>query len=670
MKRLTEVLFGLQRGERGTALLLTAYHFLILLCLYLLKPARDGLFLTDRGASELPLVFLLVAAVTVPAGLFQRWLGGQFERDRLTNRLTGALAAILLVVSFWAASGLPGGAYAVYTTVSIFGVMATSQFWLFAGSLLTSTQSKRVFSVLNLGGILGAVAGGELTGWLLDVGWIAPTGLLLLAGAILVGTLPLVAWIRRYHQNQGPRTRQESRSASRNDDAATETAGNRGKAHSPSRDRDPDESTGTMLTDLRQTVASYPLVGWIAGLIAIISIVSTLLDYQLKAVALAQFSGKAEVTAFLGHFYGRVSLVAFAIQLLLSSGLKRYIRSTSTLWVLPFVLAMGATALAVVPALAAVTFLRGADQSLKHSVDKTGREILYLPLPQRVKRRIKVPLDLIVDQAAYGVGGVLLLGLVSGMGLSPVEIGPVVALLAIVWMAVVYRARTAYVDEFRTAIKEVLNRSEATGGAAHTSTPPNRTPAALSSDAPPTNGETSSPDEESFLDGPFPRHVREQALQRGARYLVCSQLLGLRNADEDGLSMSDSRLPPTERVRVERHEALDDLFDVLVEWIPKAQDCDADDLRLARAGLQHSSDAVRSDAVSLLDGLLRGSIRRRLVPLLNDPTGARALDEAPPLYRFALWPSGYPYMEGRDPGGEGETMTPTAHPARRDPVES
>jgi ATP/ADP translocase len=669
MKRLTEVLFGLQRGERGTALLLTAYHFLILLCLYLLKPARDGLFLTDRGAAELPLVFLLVAAVTVPAGLFQRWLGGQFERDRLTNRLTGALAAILLVVSFWVASGLPGGAYAVYTTVSIFGVMATSQFWLFAGSLLTSTQSKRVFSVLNLGGILGAVAGGELTGWLLDVGWIAPTGLLLLAGAILVGTLPLVAWIRRYHQNQGPRTRQESRSATGNDDAATETAGNRGKAHSPSRDRDPDESTGTMLTDLRQTVASYPLVGWIAGLIAIISIVSTLLDYQLKAVALAHFPGKAEVTAFLGHFYGRVSLVAFAIQLLLSSGLKRYIRSTSTLWVLPLALAMGATALAVVPALAAVTFLRGADQSLKHSVDKTGREILYLPLPQRVKRRIKVPLDLIVDQAAYGVGGVLLLGLVSGLGLSPVEIGPVVALLAIVWMTVVYRARTAYVDEFRSAIKEVLDRSEA-ADEAPTSTPPNGSTAPLPTDAPRTNGETSSPDEESFLDGPFPEHVREQALRRGARYLVCSQLLGLRNADEDGQSTSDSRLPPTERLRVERHDALDDLFDVLVEWIPKAQDCDAEDLRLARDGLQHSSDAVRSDAVSLLDGLLRGSIRRRLVPLLNDPTGARALDEAPPLYRFAVWPSGYPYMEGRELGGEGETMIPAAHAERRDPVAS
>lgn len=668
MKRLTELLFGLQRGERGTALLLTAYHFLILLCLYLLKPARDGLFLTERGATELPLVFLLVAAVTVPAGLFQRWLGGRFERDRLTNRLTAALAVILLAVSLWAASGLPGGAYAVYSTVSIFGVMATSQFWLFAGGLLTSTQSKRVFSVLNLGGILGAVAGGEVTGWLLDIGWIAPTGLLMLAGAILVGTLPLVAWIRRYHQNQVHETRHEPRSSAQNDDASAHAAGRRGEEHRRTEDRSPDLSTGTMLTDLRRTITSYPLVGWIAGLIAIISIVSTLLDYQLKAVALAQFSGKAEVTAFLGHFYGRVSLVAFAIQLLLSSGLKRYIRSTSTLWVLPLVLAMGATALAVVPALAAVTFLRGADQSLKHSLDKTAREILYLPLPQPVKRRIKVPLDLVVDQAAYGVGGLLLIGLVSGLGLSPVEIGPVVAILALGWMAIVYRARSAYVDEFRAAIKAVLDGRAATGEPAAESTSASGSSGDLSTDGRETNGETSSPDEESFLDGRFPRHVREQALQRGARYLVCSQLLGLRNADDDGPSVPESRLPPTERLRVERQQALDDLFDVLVEWIPKAQDCDAEDLRLARAGLQHASDAVRSDAVSLLDGLLRGSIRRRLVPLLNDPAGARALDEAPPLYRFALEPSGDSSAEETELGGEGEAMTRAASPVRAEPV--
>jgi hypothetical protein len=120
--------------------------------------------------------------------------------------------------------------------------------------------------------------------------------------------------------------------------------------------------------------------------------------------------------------------------------------------------------------------------------------------------------------------------------------------------------------------------------------------------------------------------------------VLLSQLLALKTGAEPPTdeTVIRSTLPAESELRSRRQAALDALFDVLADWLPEVQAADAEDLRLALKGLHHSSPDVRSDAVSFLDGLLTGSIRRRLVPLLDDPDGHLALKNAPPVYRFAL----------------------------------
>jgi hypothetical protein len=370
-------------------------------------------------------------------------------------------------------------------------------------------------------------------------------------------------------------------------------------------------------------------VGWIAAIVALVSMVSTVLDYQLKTIAAASFAGEADLTAFLGRFYGRVSLVAFVLQLALSTGLRHYVRTTTVLWVLPLAIALGTTALLVLPGLLTVTLLRGSDQSLKHSVDKTGRELLFLPLPQAVKRRIKVPLDLIVDQAAYGVGGLLLLGLVSWAGLSAVALGPVVLVLVALWIGALMGARRSYLHQFRDALRGAVPSAPSL---------PSGSPVEASSSSPPLPSPTPDSEDTAPPVDRSPAAGREIAIKHGARYVLLSQLLALKTGAEPPApeSVDRSRLPAESTLRTRRREALDALFEVLAEWIPEVQEANAADLQLALEGLHHPSQDVRSDAVSFLDGLLTGSIRRRLVPLLDDPDGHLALQNAPPVYRFAV----------------------------------
>ena len=66
------------------------------------------------------------------------------------------------------------------------------------------------------------------------------------------------------------------------------------------------------------------------------------------------------------------------------------------------------------PALARVI-----DTSLRYTVDKTTREILFLPLPVDVKYQAKPFIDVTVDRVAKGMGALLLLVLVQAVGPRP-----------------------------------------------------------------------------------------------------------------------------------------------------------------------------------------------------------------------------------------------------------
>ena len=60
---------------------------------------------------------------------------------------------------------------------------------------------------------------------------------------------------------------------------------------------------------------------------------------------------------------------------------------------------------------------RVLDQSLRYTVDKTTREILFLPLPGDIKLQAKSFVDVTVDRGAKAVGALLLLVLVKPWGL-------------------------------------------------------------------------------------------------------------------------------------------------------------------------------------------------------------------------------------------------------------
>lgn len=426
MKQFVAAIFGLHRGERGLALLMAFYHFLLLNTLYLLKPVRDSLFLSERGALELPYVFMLTTVAVLPVALVHGWAGRRLPLGSLIGSVTAILVVNLLGLRYLVQFEAAWVYYLLYVWVSIYAVLITSQFWLLANAVFDAAEAKRVFALLSLGAIAGSVTGGELTGLLVDDLGLSTENLLLLCAALLAATLGLVKYIRY-------------RSYRRSDVTVSE-------AH--------EAPPAPGLRGIWSTLRSSRHLLLIVGVIALTVTATTLIDYQFKTVAAAAHPTEQALTSFMGRFYGRVSLVALVLQVLLAPRLIRIVGVGGALSLLPLGLALGSAALLVFPGLVAATALRGIDQSLKHSVDRTGRELLFVPVDLDKKKRVKVFIDLFVDQGMQGAGGALLLFFTLVIGLSVQQMSVVVLALLGGWIALVVMARSSYINQFRTMLRE------------------------------------------------------------------------------------------------------------------------------------------------------------------------------------------------------------------------
>ena len=428
MGRFLASIFGLRREEREISFLMALYHFLLLITLYLLKPVRDSLFLSERGPEELPFVFIVTTIAILPVAVLHTRAGRKLHVGRLIDGVSVFLVVVVLALRGLLALDTVWGTYVLYASVSIYGLIVTSQFWLLANALFAASQAKRVFTALSVGAILGAVAGGEITGLLVDSLGMGSPNLLWVTAGLLLASVGLVRFIRYRHRQLGG-TLEEGKAGSHPSDGG--------------------DATGALsiIRDSRH-------IQFIVGVLALTVITTTVIDFQFKTVAAQAFSGEGALTTFMGRFYGRVSLVALFVQFVVAPRLMKVVGIGGALSILPLALGVGTVGMLIVPGLAAGVLLRGADQSLKHSIDKTGREILFVPVSLEKKKRVKVFLDLFVDQGAQGLGGVLLLLFTAVLGLSAQSMSWVVLGLLIVWGCLAFGARTSYVEQFRRKLRD------------------------------------------------------------------------------------------------------------------------------------------------------------------------------------------------------------------------
>ena len=95
------------------------------------------------------------------------------------------------------------------------------------------------------------------------------------------------------------------------------------------------------------------------------------------------------------------------------------------------------------------------DTSLRYSIDKTTREVLFLPLPADLKYRAKPFVDVTMDRFAKALGALLLLVLIKpwGLNLDWQRLSYASLVVTGLWIVMAVRARREYLKSFRHSIE-------------------------------------------------------------------------------------------------------------------------------------------------------------------------------------------------------------------------
>jgi ATP/ADP translocase/HEAT repeat protein len=422
LRRILLPFVDLRDDESVTAVLMFAYAFLALTAYNIIQPLTRSKVIERLGAVNVPYVILaqgvligalMVGYTTAYTALPKRW----------ALPIVQAVLASVMVV-FWALFRLDQDwvSVAFYVWGALVGLLLTSQFWTLANGIYDPRQAKRVFGFIGGGIALGGMTGAALTAFFVE--HVGPNSLLLVSAGSLVLCVPLVSVVLG------------------RESAATVAA-----------EQGARDEKGVTLSRAIHLLRESKQVQLVALVIAFGSLGAALLDQQVNMAA--ESLGKANnITKFLAQLRFGVSLAAFVIQVWVTPRIHRYLGVGFALLILPTNL--GATAAAIIltkniwaPAIASM-----GDRSLRYSVDKTTREVLFMPLPSELRQEVKPFVDVTVDRVARGVGGVVILLLVQpwGLHLTWYQLAWVSAMLTVAWYFMAIRAKNQYLQSFRQSI--------------------------------------------------------------------------------------------------------------------------------------------------------------------------------------------------------------------------
>src|SRR5262249_44551601 len=88
--------------------------------------------------------------------------------------------------------------------------------------------------------------------------------------------------------------------------------------------------------------------------------------------------------------------------------------------------------------------------STRYTLNRTGMELLYMPLPKELRNRVKAFIDIAVDRLSRGLGGVLLLVLTGSLFHLKIRgLSFVVMAFCMAWAVFALMARNEYVASVR-----------------------------------------------------------------------------------------------------------------------------------------------------------------------------------------------------------------------------
>ena len=384
----------------------------------LLEVARDSLFLESFSSSALPWAYICVAALSAILVVYLARRKGVFNaRVSISGGffLTGAtvLAFIGLlqldIPRHWVAFGL-------YVWVGVYIILLVSSVWLLISSLFSIGQAKKAYGIISAGAAAGAIVGSSAAS-IITLNYDSVEGILLSAAIVffIAGLTPTLFTLTPIAS------------------AKVSTS------HS---------SDTSFFSELKKS----DYVQSIAALVLFSTIAVTGVDWLFKVVVEAEIASQ-DLSAFFARFYLIANIASVLIQVIFLQWFFRLFGATGTLYVFPIILLLGVLLVFSPLAFAAILGLKFADSALKNSLHKPAVELLYVPLHDHVRKKLKLALDLISLRGGQAFGSILIL--IGTLWFSSKYVALAVILFGLgASIYVLFRLKPKYVALFREYIRE------------------------------------------------------------------------------------------------------------------------------------------------------------------------------------------------------------------------
>lgn len=427
LQRLLSPIVDVRKEETLTVFLMFAYSFLAMMAYNTIKPITRSAYIRDLGADNLPYVLLAAGFIIGILMAGYAWLMARLPRRWGLPITQVGMSALLFGFWFLFHTSATWVSVAFYIAGLILGVLLISQFWTLANVVYDPRQAKRLFGFIGAGAPLGGMAGSALAAYAKQIGSV---NLILPSAVVMLTCAALVALII-------------SRERVEADPIATVK-----------------REKGVSATEAFELLRSSKHLQIIALVISFAAVGAAIIEQQLNMAAEAANAAKGAgatdaITVFLAQVALWTSSIGFVIQIWLTAKIHRYLGIGFALMILPVSLGSTGVVMLLNAALWAPALARVIDQSLRYTVDKTTREILFLPLTGEIKLKAKSFVDVTVDRAAKAIGALLLLVLVKPWGLHLDWQRLSYASLAVtaLWIYMALRARKGYLAAFRQSIE-------------------------------------------------------------------------------------------------------------------------------------------------------------------------------------------------------------------------
>ena len=422
--------FGLRDGEIHISFLMQLYIFLIITVLLIVKPTVNALFLSQLGADHLPYGYLLVAITAVATSYFYNKAIRRISLIKVTifSLVFFSLAFIILsallhfsILNNWVL-------YIYYLGVSLFAVIATSQFWIIANMVYNSREAKRLFGFIGAGAIAGGVFGGYLTS--IIVSNYGNKTVVFLAAILILCCIPILQkiWkLRLKVMNTYVRNQRKF-----NDKHSEETS--------------------------LKIISKSRHLTYLALITGISVIVAKLVDFQFSDFASQAIKNPEDLAAFFGFWFSTFNVLALILQLFFTNRVLSKLGVSTTLLILPLGIALGSLLFLTFPELWVLVLIKGIDGSFKQSVNKAAFELSIMPIPLNIKNQTKSYIDVVVDSIATGLSGFMLIFLIRKLDLDTTYITVIILFFVFIWILLIYKLREAYYNSFRKNIQSTILR--------------------------------------------------------------------------------------------------------------------------------------------------------------------------------------------------------------------